>query len=523
LSKLSQLKQDAYQAGKKRDWETAVSIYEQILEVDKSNPSLVNELGDLCLKTGDVRSAVKHFLSAASKYRTNGLLNNAVAIYKKVLRHDSSNLNAHWYLSETRASQGLLVEGEGHGVQFLENSNDVSGDIKEIFLKRCVLLFEMYSASTPIMERLLQIFRMWDMPLEAARVTCILACQIWDAGKEDSARESMQNVVAQTPDVVKYPEHAQWEERSNPSTGGLGSGYSDVNSLDLGAATTTNLAVEKNESAAAEIVEPMEPVAEPESWAGGPVESRPALEIEIPETSAKTDNNSVDLEYDIDQDDDGCFSLDSESPVSFDELIAKATEEVVATTDAEPSEFLDPFDVSKTNEPQFDQPKSESDEPVDLLAQILADDSNSFEPQETNQVATITEEIESKVGAGGEGDEGSLYEMGLVYLEMDMHDQACESFEKAACNPEYAVRAHEMWGITLLRSGKLDEAVITLTAGLDLPEEGTRQQLGLLYHLGRAQEQAQRYDEAQDCYQQIHALDRSFLDVGKRIAELSKI
>ena len=80
MSKLSQLKQKAYQAGKDRNWELAISVYEQILAVEKSNPTVINELGDLCLKAGEPRKAVKHFLSAATKYRKTGLLNNSVAI-----------------------------------------------------------------------------------------------------------------------------------------------------------------------------------------------------------------------------------------------------------------------------------------------------------------------------------------------------------------------------------------------------------------------------------------------------------
>ncbi len=90
LSKLSQLKQDAYQAGKKKDWDQAVSIYEKILELEKTNPTTINEMGDLCLKAGEPGRAISHFLKAASKYRTTGLLNNAVAIYKKILRHDET-------------------------------------------------------------------------------------------------------------------------------------------------------------------------------------------------------------------------------------------------------------------------------------------------------------------------------------------------------------------------------------------------------------------------------------------------
>ena len=65
MSKLSQLKQEAYQAGKKKNWDQAISLYEQILEKDKNNPTVINELGDLCLKAVDSPRSVRHFLNAA--------------------------------------------------------------------------------------------------------------------------------------------------------------------------------------------------------------------------------------------------------------------------------------------------------------------------------------------------------------------------------------------------------------------------------------------------------------------------
>ncbi len=157
LSKLSTLKHEAYQAGKKKNWAQAIMFYEQILEQDKNNPTVMNELGDLCLKSGDPQRAISYFLSAAAKYRSTGLLNNAVAIYKKILRHETGNLNAHWYLSETRAGQELLAEGEIHAVHFLAGSETIPSDIKEIFLKRCKTLFETYPKSRVVLSRLSQI------------------------------------------------------------------------------------------------------------------------------------------------------------------------------------------------------------------------------------------------------------------------------------------------------------------------------------------------------------------------------
>ncbi len=94
--------------------------------VDKNNPSLLNEYGDVCLKAGEVPKALRQFLAAASKYRSNGLLNNAQAVYKKVLRHDANNLNANWFLAEIRATQDLLADGEQHALRFLSAAESVS-------------------------------------------------------------------------------------------------------------------------------------------------------------------------------------------------------------------------------------------------------------------------------------------------------------------------------------------------------------------------------------------------------------
>ena len=182
MSKLSQLKQDAYQAGKKRNWSQAIALYEEILDKDKNNPTVINELGDLCLRSGDTPQAIRHFLSAAAKYRQTGLLNNAVAIYKKILRYEAENQNAHWYLAETRAGQGLAMEGEDHALHFLQHSGKVAGDIKEIFLKRCLQLLELLPESIQVQVALVQIFNMWQMPLESARSLCLLAAMAQVAG-----------------------------------------------------------------------------------------------------------------------------------------------------------------------------------------------------------------------------------------------------------------------------------------------------------------------------------------------------
>jgi tetratricopeptide (TPR) repeat protein len=219
----------------------------------------------------------------------------------------------------------------------------------------------------------------------------------------------------------------------------------------------------------------------------------------------------------VEPDDDGCFTLDTDDGVSLDDLVAEAAGQAESSATEGP-EAGDGGLFGGAGE----DPARSGD--VDLLAEILAEDSEVAGVGEAEQLATITREIGAQVGGQeGEEDADRLYEMGLVYLEMGLFDQACASLEKAAADPAFAVRAHEMWGIALSRANRPDEAVDTLTAGLEQAQPGTQEYLGLLYHIGRAHEQAGRADEALAFFMKIQEQDRSYLDVGKRVAELTTI
>ncbi len=162
----------------------------------------------------------------------------------------------------------------------------------------------------------------------------------------------------------------------------------------------------------------------------------------------------------------------------------------------------------------------EPEEKIDLLAQILSEEGGGL-GDDADQLNTITAEIGNVVGgAEGEDDAGRLYEMGMVYLEMGLFDQACESFSVAGCDEEFALRAHEMWGITLQRGGKPDESVKVLTDGLKFADTDSRENLSLRYHIARAHEMAERSEAAVEIYQDIAAADENFLDVRRRLDQL---
>jgi tetratricopeptide (TPR) repeat protein len=497
LSKLSQLKQKAYQAGKARDWDLAISVYEKILEVEKTNPTVINELGDLCLKSGDSRKAIKHFLSAATKYRKTGLLNNSVAICKKILRHDEANIHAHWYLAEIRSSQDLVVEGETHGLAFLAGGDQTGGEIQEIFLKRCGTLLELYPASLAIMERLVPLFRSREMPLEAGRAGCLKACVIYDSGDKDSARKLVDDILITSPELKNYPEFGKWNKRVNPDAIDSNS-MADYNSVTLdvpGEAPETQIALPAEPQSESR---PLDPGAEETSFTGVSVEVPEELAEDMNEESAEVDN----------KDDEGCLVIDADDGPDMAELLAQASQEVAVEEPASGEQAA----------------ADESAESVDLLAQILSEDSDAVLGDESKQVDTIAAEIGSVVGGDvADEDADRFYEMGMVYLEMGLFDKACESFETAAADDDYTIRAHEMWGITLQRAERPDEAITVLTSGLQFAEANSRENLGLRYHIARTHELADRPETAVGIYEEIQAVAPNFLDITRRLTQLAGV
>lgn len=508
-SKLRNLKQQAYESGRKRDWAGAAEAYAAILEMDKNNPSLLNEYGDVCVKAGDVPKAIRHFLSAAAKYRQTGLLNNAQAVYKKVLRYDAGNLNANWFLAEIRSTQGLIADGEKHALTFLSGAEEVSGEIKEIFLKRCLEIFTLFPASDAVLEKVEGIFRISNLALESARAGCLRACIAWRAGRQDEAKAWLARIVATCPELTNYAEYARWQEtigcKAKPAN------FADVNTVSLEPAASSapasdDPAVDRDAAAAeAEAADGIEPAAagEPEG------ETAPRAREPLAGDSGLTGEPALEIDDaadgDVERDEDGCITIETDPTTSFTSLL----EDVTVRLERGPDEAVE-------------SPTAAGSAPtggtVNLLDEILAEEGEDIlRSSETEQVSTIASEIGRNLGETADADPEVLYQQGLVYLEMGLCDQAVIALAAAAAAPAYALQAREMWGIALYRSGKLAEALAVLEQGLERPGADGPAGLGLRYHAGRILEELGQDEAAQAHYRRVHTADAGFADVAQRL------
>ena len=456
MSKITDLRRKATEAGRSRKWDEAIRLYERICDLEGSNAGYRNELGDIYAKMGDIPQAIFHFEKAVELYNAVGLSNNAVAVLKKILRYEPNHMESLWKLGETRRRQGLGAEASTHYLQFLDCSAEISDSIRERFLDRCAILLEVLPGDLDILGRLDQLYEAWSMPAERARIFICKAVVAREAGEEDIVQRYVERAQSMVDSLELIPEYGQL--------------FGEDSSSD-GVSSPENAVQEQEEEFAEE------------------VESK-VVEIEIDEDSSFDPKEfSLDLDFDV------------------------------------PGESgnIDPFKADVSSEESSDSPGDTDpvSTGINLLEEILAEGDVDLQVSEQDQVDTIRQDLEGQMGSEVEDhDHQGHYDLGLVYMDMGMIEQAIPSFGKAAVGEETRLKALEMKGSCLRKLGRLEEALDAYREGLAFTGRRPLDYLGLIYEIGVCLEAMGRTGESIEYFKRAASLDENFLDVRQRLESL---
>src|SRR5207247_958964 len=99
----------------------AISEYQRLIKEDPTDLPLVNTLGDLHVRIGNIPEAVKCFTRLAESYDNGGFVVLAIAMYKKVSKIDPGQLQALSRLADLYLRQGLNSDARAHYLQVAEN------------------------------------------------------------------------------------------------------------------------------------------------------------------------------------------------------------------------------------------------------------------------------------------------------------------------------------------------------------------------------------------------------------------
>jgi tetratricopeptide (TPR) repeat protein len=125
------------------------------------------------------------------------------------------------------------------------------------------------------------------------------------------------------------------------------------------------------------------------------------------------------------------------------------------------------------------------------------------------------------VASAGAIDGHESYEQGTALKNVGLFKQAAEYFKKAAEDPAYELKGLAQMGLCLKRSGKPEEAVVVFRRALQIPTASSKEQVQILYLLGKTLESLGRTPEALEAYRWLRRESPHYRDVAMRIELLS--
>ncbi len=97
----------------------AIRQYLAIADQDPEDLSLLNTIGDLCVRDGNIPEALRQFYKLAEAYTREGFVLKSIAIYKKIAKLDAHSIDPLLKLAELYTSQGLNHEAREQYAQAL--------------------------------------------------------------------------------------------------------------------------------------------------------------------------------------------------------------------------------------------------------------------------------------------------------------------------------------------------------------------------------------------------------------------
>ena len=120
MDKALEIKRRAQRRIQAGDLDGAVAEYERLLAAEDADPYLFVTLGDLIFKRGQPEEAGRRYREAAEAYEKSGLVKNAIAVCKKMVRLSLQTRETTRYLGELHAQDGLSREATVYFMQFVD-------------------------------------------------------------------------------------------------------------------------------------------------------------------------------------------------------------------------------------------------------------------------------------------------------------------------------------------------------------------------------------------------------------------
>ncbi len=134
--------QEAEKSVSQRKFSQAIKQYVEIAKKNPKDLGLLNTIGDLCVREGNIHEALKLFHKLADSYVREGFTVKAIAIYKKIAKLDPNSVEPLLKLAELYSLQGLGREAREQYAQALEFCQNKNQNEKALEITRKIAALE---------------------------------------------------------------------------------------------------------------------------------------------------------------------------------------------------------------------------------------------------------------------------------------------------------------------------------------------------------------------------------------------
>jgi len=535
MADAARLKKKAAEYEAKRQWDRAISVYEQIVadtstSVREADIPLYNRLGDLHMRMGNAGRAVSLYEKAVDLYAELGFFNNAIALCNKILRQSPNRTSVYYKLGKIAAKKGFNSDAKQNFLEYASRMQRI-GQPEEAF-------------------RALKEFA--DLCPGQDDVRLMLAEQLYRVGKKTDALEQLQILHEQLEAEGRDSEAAATVERMR--------------------AISPNVQPRRSSGPVKRHTDSLVFLDLSEDTASPPPKTQPVEGLEptsMTATAAQTDRPltpkefaTVDLPAPAEEHlgpEERSLSETGGEPVlglqptafvppglpglvGFDPASFESPEPPLAPlpppNTAEQAVFKDVgspgMDRSRPLTPAVGAPPLEKpdDQLIDLGEWLRAGQT----PPTTRMTATaevpaegqqadfdeMLEKFKQGIAQNVDAEDyGSHYDLGIAFKEMGLIDEAIAEFQKALRSPQHRVATYEALGQCFVDKQQYDVAITLLSRALEEQGFEDEQGLGVLYLLGVANESMKRHADAAAYYQRVLALNTRFRDVADRLAAVT--
>ena len=118
MSEVLEIRKKAHEYVQAGDLDMALEEYRKLLKGEDVDPNIYNLMGDVYFKKGQEADAFHQYNEAVKRYAKDSLYSNAIAVCRKMLRLDSTYIDAHRLLGELYIEQGFGGEAVGYLLEY---------------------------------------------------------------------------------------------------------------------------------------------------------------------------------------------------------------------------------------------------------------------------------------------------------------------------------------------------------------------------------------------------------------------